>query len=201
MKIKFKANYSGYIPVLRAILYLLKDKTLNFTQLGAYIAFVMQADWYHKHQNYGLIIRDDYELAKEWGVSPSTVNRRRNELIEKGLLQVNADGITRVTNISIFELSMAKTYAKVTHPILQTFFAKTEDEVANEVQSIAEMLERQTQKGIQSSNISSKGELGSSNEDLKEYADNITENISSNYNESDEKNLSNETHWDEEENQ
>lgn len=158
MKIKYKTNFKGFVPVLRSIQLLLQDGTLNFTQLGAYISFVSQADFDSKHPHYTVLIRDDYELAKAWRCSPSTVNRRRNELIQKGLLS-EVDGVTRVTNYSLFEYSMIKTYAKVEPQLLKTFFAITIDEVAKKVQSVAEMANRQPQNTPQSFNDPSKEDI------------------------------------------
>jgi hypothetical protein len=63
MKIKYKTNLKGYISVLRSISLLLKDNTLDLSLLGAYLLFVMQADWDKKHDNYTMIIRDDKQLA------------------------------------------------------------------------------------------------------------------------------------------
>lgn len=157
MKIKYKTNFAGYFPLLRAILLLLKDNTLNFTQLGAYLCFVAQADFDRKHPYYTVIIRDDSELANEWGCSSSTVNRKRKELIKIGLLYEN-DGLTRIKNFSMFELEWLKTLAKVPPTITKTFYAKTLDEIAESFDTIAEMHSDPPQNDAQSSNVPSKRE-------------------------------------------
>lgn len=164
MKIKYKTNFKGFVPVLRSIQLLLQDGTLNFTQLGAYVCFVSQADFDSKHSYYTVLIRDDYELAKAWGCSPSTVNRRRNELIQKGLLY-EIDGVTRVTNFSLFEYSMIKTYAKVEPQLLKTFFAITIDEVAKKIESVAKMVNTQPQNTPQSFSDPSKEDISLSTTD------------------------------------
>lgn len=165
MKLKYKTNFVGYFPVLRAIQLLLKNQGVTFTELGAYICFVAQADFDKRHPNYRIILRDDSELAKEWGCSISTVNRRRNELISKGLL-IKKDGVTKVANFYLFEMEWAKIFAKLPQSTLQTLFAKEQEEVAKEEFFVAEMQKKQVQKGTQSFNVSSKGELGLSNEDI-----------------------------------
>ena len=162
MKIKYKANFKGYIPVLRSLQLLLKDKTLTFAQLGAYICFVAQADFDNKHRNYTVIVRDDYELAKEWACSPSTVHRQRKELRSKGLLYEDDDGLTRIKNFALFELSWVKTFTKFPPVLLKLFFAITLEESLKEAKNIANLQDDQVQKVPQSSSISSKGELSSS---------------------------------------
>lgn len=174
MKITYKANYAGYLVVLRAIQMLLKDGTLNFTQLGAFICFVAEADFDSRHPYYTVITRDDAELANAWGCNSSTVTRKRKELIRKGLLS-SEDGLTKVTNFSLFELQWVKTYAKLKPTILQVLFAKTLSESAKEMEKIAIMQANQPQNDAQSFNISSKGELTSFDGD-KEYIDSILDN-------------------------
>jgi len=172
MKLKYKTNFVGYIPILRGIQLLLKNKTLNFTQLGAYLCFVAQADFDRKHKNFRIILRDDYELASEWNCSPSTVYRRRMELIKKGLL-IEEDGVTKVTNFYMFELEWVKILAKLPLSTMQSLFTESQEEVAKEEFVIAEMHKKQDQKARQSSNNSSKGELGFSNTELKDLKDNV----------------------------
>lgn len=188
MKIKYKTNFAGYIPVLRSIQMLLKDHILTFTQLGAFICFVSQADFDHRHPNFTVIIRDDYQLAQEWGCSPSTVHRRRKELIDKGLLYEN-DGITRVTNFTLFQLDWVKSaFAKLPPAIVKSFYAKSIDEVAKDVDSIAQTLETLPQESPQSSNVPFKGNVGLSN---SEYIDNdlVSREIDKKKNEIDEKKI------------
>src|SRR3989344_6795384 len=86
MKVTFTVNYSGYIPILRSILLLVKAKKITLPQLGLYICFVMQADFDVRHERYGTILRDDRQLAKEFGLNPTTVFRWRKEFIRAGLL-------------------------------------------------------------------------------------------------------------------
>lgn len=177
MKIVHKANFKGYITILRSIQYLLKDKTINFTQLGAFISFAAQADWDSRHPHYSVIIRDDAELAREWGCSVTTVSRKRKELIKIGVLY-EKDGLTRIKNFSMFELKWLKTLANVPPTITKTFYAMTLDEVAESVDSIAKMHQVPPQNDTQSSNGPSKGELSSSDEDvdvLNDYSDEESE--------------------------
>ncbi len=164
MKVNYKANFKGYTPILRGIQLLLKDKTLTLAQFGAYICFVFQADFDNTHNNYRVILRDDNELAKEWGCNPVTVYRKRKQLIAKGLL-TERNGLTEVTNLFLFELEWVRVFVKFPLPILQTLFTKPQDEIAKEEYFIAEMQKRQPQNSPQSSNISFKGDLGLSKKD------------------------------------
>lgn len=170
MKIKYKTNLKGYITVLRSISLLLKDNTLDLSLLGAYLLFVMQADWDKKHDNYTMIIRDDKQLASEWGCSQSTVNRKRNQLIKMGLLKVE-NGITQVTNFSMFVPEWTKTYAKLPAETTKSLYSLTIDQVAKEISSLADMHKNQDQKSIQSFNVPSKENITLSSSNNKNIED------------------------------
>ncbi|MBP6044644.1 hypothetical protein KBC14_01645 [Candidatus Woesebacteria bacterium] len=172
MKIHYKTNFVGYISVLRGILLLLREKDFGFTQLGAYIAFVMQADFDKRHSNYRLVIRDDKELAKAWGCSLSTIHRRRKELIKLGLLE-EKDGITEVTNYYLFDKEFVRLFAKLTESTLKGLFATSHKDIENEEYFIAEMQKKSSQNTPQSSNFPSKGELGLSEEDISYINDSL----------------------------
>lgn len=175
MKIEYKTNYNGYIPVLRAIQYLLKKKIITISQLGYYICFVSQADFDNRHLNYAVILRDDKELAKEWHCDISTIYRNRRLLINKGLLE-QKNGLTLVTNYHAFELEWVKIFAKLPPATLQSLFIIPQEEIANNPIVIAQMQKNQPQTSTQSSNNSSKGQLGVSNfEDID--IDEISEEI------------------------
>jgi hypothetical protein len=168
MKInRYKTNFNGYLPILRSIQHLLKDNSLNFSQLGAFICFVAQADWDKRHIHYTTIIRDDTELAREWGCSLSTVNRKRKELIKLGLL-LEEDGLTKITNLQLFELDFIKKCAKIPPTITKTFFAKKNGEVALIVETLAETQANQLQNNPQSSNVSFKDNLGLSDKEIED---------------------------------
>ena len=165
MKIKYKTNFAGYFTVLRAIQYLLKEKTLNLTQLGAYICLVAQADHDPRHKLYGVILRDDGEIAKELGIDKTTIYLHRKEFIRKGLL-VEDNGHTKVPNYYIFELKWVKGLAKAPDKYLQRLIEDPQ-RVIEDLQSLIEKIQQsQLQKQPQSSSVSSKSNLSSSNEDL-----------------------------------
>jgi len=165
MKINYKSNSSGYFIILRALQSLFKSKGLNFTQFGAYICFISQVDFDAKHKNYGLITRDDQELAKEWNCSETTVFRNRKELINKGLL-LYENGQTKVPNYYIFELKWAKVLVKIPITHLQDIISNPQDNMAELQSFIAKMEELQGQNGTQSFNVSSKSDLSFTLEDL-----------------------------------
>lgn len=161
MKIKYKTNFKGYLPILRAIQLLLKNKTINFTQLGAYICLVSQADFDHRHSNFKVIIRDDQELAKEWSCSPTTVYRNRKHLIGVGLLD-EEEGLTKVPNYFVFELEWVKVIAKLPPALIKSLFTESESSIAKRDFVIEELQKKKDQKPTQSSSISSKSDLSSS---------------------------------------
>lgn len=103
MRVTYPINYSGYIPLLRRVLLLVKSRILSLQELGLYISFVMQADFDTRHRNYRTILRDDRQLGKEFGLSPSTIFRYRKRFIYLGLL-TEEDGLTKITNYRVFEL-------------------------------------------------------------------------------------------------
>lgn len=137
MNIKFAVNYSGYVPVLRGILLLLKAGVISLSQLGPYILFIMQADFDPRHKYYRVVIRDDRQLAKASGVASTTIYRHRKELIEAGLL-IEENGVTKVTNFQLFELDWIKKNIKSTSGSLEELFVtpqqdfvENENEIAN----------------------------------------------------------------------
>lgn len=145
--------------MLRGIQYLLNQKIITITQLGYYICFVSQADFDRDHPNYAVILRGDKELAKEWQCNKSTVYKNRTLLIDKGLLK-QKNGLTLVTNFHAFELEWVKIFAKLPPETLQSLFVIPQEEIANSPIVIAQMQKSQLQNSTQSSNVSSKGELG-----------------------------------------
>lgn len=165
MKINYKTNSSGYFIILRALQTLFKSKGLNFTQFGAYICFISQVDFDEKHKNYGVITRDDKELAKEWNCSETTVFRNRKELISKGLLLFE-DGQTKVPNYYIFELKWAKLLVKIPIAYLHEILSNPQKDMAELQLFIAKTQENQDLKGTQSFNVSSKSDLSFTLEDL-----------------------------------
>lgn len=177
MKIKYKTNYKGYLSILRGVQYLLNQGIINISQLGYYICFVSQADFDNKHPTYGVILRDDEELATEWNCDSSTIYRHRKKLIEKGLLE-EKNGLTLVTNFHAFELEWVKIFAKLPPATLQSLFVKSQEEIVKDPNVIAEMQRNQTRNSIQSSNVSSKGALALSE---KEWIDNtVVEDMNDN---------------------
>jgi len=144
MKIKYKPKNTGYITIPRKIQGLLKCLKINFTNLGAYISFVCQADWDKRHTNYRAILADDDILANYWGYDISTVYRQRKKLIKVGLLE-EKDGITFVKNLDIFNIRTTKALAKKECNItdLHTYFVKSEKELAMVMFGIENMPEVQ----------------------------------------------------------
>lgn len=176
MKIKYKTNLIGYLPILRGIQLLLTNHSLNFAQLGAYICFVTQADFDKRHENYRVILRDDLELAKAWSCNSVTVYRQRKQLIKKGLL-TEENGLTKITNFYLFELEWVKLFAKLPTQTLQTLFTQSQEKLTKEQFSNAETQDNQDQKTTQSSNTSYKGELGLSDEDIRDISSMSSEEV------------------------
>lgn len=127
MKITYPINYSGYVPLLRRVMLLVRANILSLPQLGTYIYFVMQADFDPRHRNYRVILRDDQQLAKELHLSPTTIYRHRKELIKSGLLK-EENGLTKITNYRIFELETVKRVAKIPHVNPEDLFLTPEED-------------------------------------------------------------------------
>lgn len=161
MKINYKINFAGYFTVLRAIQYLLKDKTLNLTQLGAYICLVAQADYDSRHPLYGVITRDDNEIATELGLDKTTIYLHRKNLIAKDLL-VEENGLTKVPNFYIFEHKWVKGLAKAPVRFLQHLIENPQRVIENLQELIGKIQQVQLQNKPQSSSVSSKSNLSSS---------------------------------------
>lgn len=163
MKIEYKTNFAGYFTVLRAIQYLLKDKTLNLTLLGAYICLVAQADHDPRHKLYGVILRDDEEIANELGLDKTTIFNHRKKLIRKGLL-VEDNGYTKVPNFYIFEHKWIKGLVKAPVRFLQRLIEDSQREIEDLPELIEKIQQAQLQNKPQSFSVSSKGDLSSSND-------------------------------------
>ena len=177
MKIEYKTNFSGYLHMLRAVQLLIKDKTLNFTQFGVYVCLVAQADFDKRHKRtYGVIIRDDKEIAKELNCDYTTIHKHRKRLIKKGLL-VEKDGLTSVPNFYLFEHPLVWKLVKYEFPVakLQYLFAHPQVSIEIVQSIIAKLQKKQPQDTTNSSNLSSKGNLGSSQEGVN--LDEIVEGI------------------------
>lgn len=181
MRREYKTNFAGYFTVHRAIQYLLKSKTLSTTEFGAYIYLVAQADYDRTHDTYGVILRSDKEIALELGRNPATVFKQRKTLIKKGLL-VERDGFTIVPNFYLFELGWGQKLAKIPPKYLQELFAKPQEGIAGLQDIIAKLQDNQLQKTTQSFNVSSNGNLGSSDVSSQEEIniDEIPEDLGKN---------------------
>lgn len=172
MKIKYKTKFGGYVPLLRATFYLIKNKTLSFAQFGAYIFLISQVDFDRRHKTYGVIIRDDYEIASELGCDSTTIYNQRKILIKKGLLQ-EKDGVTSVPNFYLFESEWVKLLSKLPPELFQELFVKPQGGIEQLQKVIEKTQSSQLQKQPQSFNISSKDNLSSSqdiqDDDLDTY--------------------------------
>lgn len=130
MKIKYEPTYKGYLVIPKAVQMLLRDELINFTQLGAYICFVMQSDFDKRHKNHGVIIREDEELAKGLGCNQSTIYRLRKILISKKLL-IEKDGNTGLPNPYVFTAEMVKMFASQTPRAVKNCFLDMQQTSAN----------------------------------------------------------------------
>lgn len=137
MKINIKTNLKGYFPVQRA-LFLLAKMNLTSSELFYYLFFASQADFDKRHERFGVIIRDDRELAESLGCNEITIYRKRKTLIKKGFLYEEG-GLTKITNMLPFQLSYAKKLAGLSPTKLQYILTKRTDEVAELLEKITEM--------------------------------------------------------------
>lgn len=166
MKIGYKTNFNGYISMLRAIQLLIKNKMLNFTELGIYICLIFQADYERRHKRtYGIITRDDKEIANELHYDYSTIYRHRKNLIRKGLLIETPEGYTKVPNFYLFELKYAQLLAKVSASHLHELFAEPKGNLEDLQELVARLQENELKK-VNPSNASSNDSLVSSQEDI-----------------------------------
>lgn len=170
MKKNYKTNFAGYFPFLRATLYLLKNKTLNLTQLGAYVCLIAQADHDFRHEQYGVILRDDVEIAKALGLDKTTIFIHRKGLIKKGLL-VNVNGLTKVPNFYLFDLRWTKGLVKAPYRFLQHLIENPQREIEDLQELIEKIQQAQLQIRPQSFNVPSKGNLSSFDTNPKDELD------------------------------
>lgn len=114
MNITYPINFAGYIPVARGILKLISSDVIPLDLLGTYLVFVMQADFDPAHKRYGVILRDDCQIALQCNLSTSTIRRHKQKLIDSGLLTRQGNLIS-VTNFKLFELDTLKRLIKTPH--------------------------------------------------------------------------------------
>ncbi|MFA5750371.1 MAG: Lrp/AsnC family transcriptional regulator [Candidatus Shapirobacteria bacterium] len=157
MKIDYEANFKGYISIPRCIQLLIPQEKLTLSELGAYICFVMQADYDTRHKNYGIILREDQEIAKKLNLSPSTLYRQKKKLIKRGLL-IDENNNIKLPNFPAFTISFLRTIAN-DPPEYQTNIFKFDNPKLKKELLNAEMQKDQVQNNTQSFNDSSKVNL------------------------------------------
>lgn len=165
MKVIYPINYHGYFPFLRTILRLVRENVLSLQQLGFYMCFVAQVDFDPRHALYRVIIRDDEQIGKEFGINPTTVYRHRKQLIKAGLFY-EEDGYTKVTNYLMFELETVKKVVKSDAKNPETLFLIPQENIADIESFIANLQEEQGQNGYKDSNSNFSFKRNTSRDDL-----------------------------------
>lgn len=173
MKIEYKTDFEGFIPILRAALLLIKEKNLSFAQFGAYIMFTSQANYNKRNKYYGYIIRSDKEIGRALDYDSTAIYKLKIALIKKGLFQ-NKDGLTYIPNFYLFKSPWPSKLAKIPSSFLQDLFVNPQEEVEGLQGAIAKLQESKLDKTSRFK-VSSKFNLSSSNGDpdngLKEETD------------------------------
>lgn len=172
MNIKMKPKpFKGYFPFLRAILLLFINRSLGFASLGAFLAFVSECDWDKKHTTYGLVTKTDQYLSAKWRCDPSTIWRRRQDLIEMGLFSYNEDGYLKLNYIDLFDLSYARKLGRMSFATPQELNEKMQEIIAKDQSNIADMQKKQDQSTLQNFNDSFKGNSGVLSSNLEIISD------------------------------
>jgi len=131
MTVKREIRLNGFIHLARFWLLLLRFKEINLSDLGALFLFAALTDWDKKHRTYKCIVRSDKEIAIFFGLSPSTINRKRRKLTMLSLLNQGKEYPT-FPFLDLFEKGAPKLIGKVnTNAILHSSFANMEEFVAN----------------------------------------------------------------------
>lgn len=82
----------GTLPIYRRDLLLLREKKLpNLSAFGAWIIFLLAADWDEKHPRFGCV-PSAADIARFLRVAPSTIQRHRQTFMRLGLLRKREDG-------------------------------------------------------------------------------------------------------------
>jgi len=158
MKIIYPINYAGYFPIQRSILTLISNRIIPLSQLGSFICLVSQADFDPRHRYYSTILRDDNQIAAEFGINSTTIYRHRKDFIKAGLL-FEENGVTKVTNYRMFDLEWVQKLAKRNNPHPEQLFLMPLDATASFESFIANLQNNQGEITTQSSNsnVSFKG--------------------------------------------
>ncbi len=93
---KKKTNYKGYLGIFRREKLLLKEKKLTLSHFGAFILFLLSADWDKDHSTFGGIPTDN-EMETATGIDYTTWSRHRKFLYEQGLL-LSIEGVFVIKN-------------------------------------------------------------------------------------------------------
>lgn len=166
MKIR-ELKPKGYIVVLRRMLLLLKEKRLNFVDFGFYNFLLLEADWDSRHPAYCCVTKSDLELSLDSSCDSSTINRRKQRLLNLGLIEIQ-DGLVKIIDFQKFELSFARQLAKKEVANLQEDTAQTQSLIVEMHKSNVEMQTSQVQNDSQNFSVSSKGNLNSSSKSRSE---------------------------------
>lgn len=157
--------YKGYIVIPRGIILPFLGKPLHLPEFGIFIAIVIECDWDRRHSTYGCLTKSDSELAIRWGCNVSTMWRYKKRLLKMGLL-VRQDKLIRVRYFEWFEAPFVKQLAKIPIATMQELIAKSQELIADMQGNIADVQNSQDQNKPQSFNVSSKGNLSLSNDNI-----------------------------------
>lgn len=143
---KKKSNYKGYLGIFRRAKLLLKEKKLTLTELGAFVTFLLSADWDKDHTNFG-VIESDSEMEESTSIDSSTWSRHRNTLTAKGFLDNSEDGEIRIHNFWKYLPEHANKLAKYDIASLQDEDAILQELDAKMQNSVAIMQNSPSQSG------------------------------------------------------
>ncbi|KKR49641.1 MAG: hypothetical protein UT84_C0022G0004 [Candidatus Curtissbacteria bacterium GW2011_GWA1_40_16] len=155
---KAKPNFRGFLPFHRT------DKELishgGPALLGAYYAFVSEADWDPRRETVGCILKTDGEIAESWDCNTSTVARYRRKLIDHGRLEIESSGYLRVKNFERFDLSVAHKLAKYKSANVQEETAKLQEILAEMPDKTAKLQENRGYNWPKDFKSASRGDMG-----------------------------------------
>lgn len=163
-----RVNYHGYLALSRHSKLVLHD--LGHLYFGIYMGLIQEAVWDRAKEDFGYIVATNKELEKLFGADESTISRHIKALSQKGYV-VKTKGKVKIIDFPLFEISIVRKLAKMDFASMQELRATVQELNAKVQEDIASLHDNQLHNTSQSFNVSSKVDLGLSQDSSEEKID------------------------------
>lgn len=131
---------NGYLQLPRSTLLLLQETDMDFADYGFYLFLVQIADWDKGHSTYGVVKKNDVELARITNCNPSTIGRRKQKLLKYGVILLEHDShLMKIVQYEKFTSRIAQKLSRQPIASSQDEFAQSQIVIADTQNRVAEM--------------------------------------------------------------